>query len=526
MCIALPFLAACAALQRTSIIAVSGATVAANINRLVEVTIDALNGGVLLGNLFACGNVFEPHPGDLGLLVGRISGADGLYQSELHPQVEDDTSAELHGTGDEQAKRVSLSLITKVVDHVCKDTTVKVLLNQLGRNLRGEKGCIESCRCHRLQCHLHQIPCRWTPLSPQTGKSIWRVGITLEEIIAPGTLKIVRRSVLDEQRTVVNWRHELRRKPTMIIVLSNYSYFGTLEITYVPWPGVEAKLSVSMRFLVSGIHYVPYTSTIVQPANVDPASCDDFFSQHSSQRSDDESAEASAPGNRSSTWPLNILCFLITETTMSPVPFTMQLRSATARQSGKLVHHHEHIIANGRRALKVYFNDAPGRPKSLAFFHQPRRGLKLKLKLGKVTPKTTTEATEAQELVEPKKLGSHEQRPRSGGLRLRLGKPLKTPLCQRLSGEQTRSIKDRVRRHSGQTNILNDAYVSAKADLLLAAAEEQQMDGDQPPANFEKEIIKLHREMNYWDRMTTLRNVHHEGTSTLALVAAESQHVV
>ncbi|KAG9682729.1 hypothetical protein KCU95_g14079, partial [Aureobasidium melanogenum] len=190
---------------------------------------------------------------------------------------------------------------------------------------------------------------------------------------------------------------------------------------------------------------------------------------------------------------------------MSPVPFTMQLRSATARQSGKLVHHHEHIIANGRRALKVHFNDAPGNPKSLAFFHQPRRGLRLKLKLGKVTPKTTTEASEAQELVEPKKLVHHYEhlvlrnrralrvhmnsnqgdprtltffhQPRSDGLRPRFGKPPKTPLCQRLSGEQTRSIKERVRRHSGQTNILNDAYVSAKADLLLAAAEEQQMDG-------------------------------------------------
>ncbi|KAG9947001.1 hypothetical protein KCU85_g6136, partial [Aureobasidium melanogenum] len=187
---------------------------------------------------------------------------------------------------------------------------------------------------------------------------------------------------------------------------------------------------------------------------------------------------------------------------MSPVPFTMQLRSATARQSGELVHHHEHITINGRRALKVHFNDASGNPKSLAFFHQPRRGLKLKLKLGKVTHKTTTEATELAEL---KKLVHHYEhlvlrnrralrvhmnsnqgnprtltffhQPRSGGLRLRLGKPLKTPLCQRLSGEQTRSIKDRVNRHGGQTNILNDAYVSEKADLLLAAAEEQQMDG-------------------------------------------------
>ncbi|KAH0368659.1 hypothetical protein KCU65_g3870, partial [Aureobasidium melanogenum] len=202
---------------------------------------------------------------------------------------------------------------------------------------------------------------------------------------------------------------------------------------------------------------------------------------------------------------------------MSPVPFTMQLRSATARQSGKLVHHHEHITINGRRALKVHFNDAPGNPKSLTFLHQPRRGLKLKLRLGKVTPKTNTEATEAKELdeaqelaeakelVELKKLVHHYEhlvlrnkralrvhmnsdqgnpktltfihQPRSGGLRLRLGKPLNTPLCLRLSGEQTRSIKDRLDRHSGQTNILTDADVSEKADLLLAAAEEQQMDG-------------------------------------------------
>ncbi|KAG9593268.1 hypothetical protein KCU77_g6512, partial [Aureobasidium melanogenum] len=186
---------------------------------------------------------------------------------------------------------------------------------------------------------------------------------------------------------------------------------------------------------------------------------------------------------------------------MSPVPFTMQLRSATARQSGKLVHHHEHITTNGRRALKVYFNDAPGNPKTLTFSHQPRSGLKLKLKPGKVTPETTTEAKKLLRHYEhlilrarrvlrdqrdqmnsdqgnPRTLTSFHQ-PRSGGLRLRFGKraSLKTPLCIRLSGEQARFIRDWVHRHTGQTNILDDADVSEKADLLIAAAEDQQMDG-------------------------------------------------
>ncbi|KAH0354745.1 hypothetical protein KCU83_g2465, partial [Aureobasidium melanogenum] len=189
---------------------------------------------------------------------------------------------------------------------------------------------------------------------------------------------------------------------------------------------------------------------------------------------------------------------------MYPVPFTMQLRSATARQSENLVHHYEHITTNGRRALKVHFNDAPGNPKTLTFSHQPRSGLKLKLKLkpGKVTPKTTTEAKKQLRRYErlilrarrtlrdqmrdqmnsdqgnPQTLTSVHQ-PRSGGLRLRFGKraSLKTPLCIRLSGEQTRFIRDWVHRHTGQTDILDNADVSEKADPLIAAAEDQQMDG-------------------------------------------------
>ncbi|KAG9679483.1 hypothetical protein KCU99_g3092, partial [Aureobasidium melanogenum] len=181
---------------------------------------------------------------------------------------------------------------------------------------------------------------------------------------------------------------------------------------------------------------------------------------------------------------------------MSPVPFTMQLRSASARQSEKLVHHHERIEANGRGALKVHFNDAPGNPKTLTIFHQPRSGLKLKL--GKVTRKTTTEAKRLVHDHEhitlrnrralrvhlnsgqsnPRTLTFFHQ-PKSGGLRLRFGKRacLKTPLCIRLSGEQTRFIRDWVHRHTGQTNILDDVDIREKADLLIAAAEDQQMDG-------------------------------------------------
>ncbi|KAG9967331.1 hypothetical protein KCU61_g274, partial [Aureobasidium melanogenum] len=89
MCILLPLLAACAALQRTSIIALLGAAVVANINRLVEVTIHTFNGSKGLPVL----------------------------------TVEDDIFAELHGTGDEQTESVSLSLIAKTVDRTCKDTT-------------------------------------------------------------------------------------------------------------------------------------------------------------------------------------------------------------------------------------------------------------------------------------------------------------------------------------------------------------------------------------------------------------------
>jgi hypothetical protein len=166
MCILLPFLAACAALQRTSIIALLGATVAANINRLIEVTIHAFNGGVLLSDLFASGNFLKSHPEDFGFLVERVSGVDGkvetlavegiwnavaivtksfakadfalrwkttllVGQDEFLATPIGNVTAELHGTGDEKAESVSLPLITKIVDHACKDTTVKVLLNQV-----------------------------------------------------------------------------------------------------------------------------------------------------------------------------------------------------------------------------------------------------------------------------------------------------------------------------------------------------------------------------------------------------------
>lgn len=178
---------------------------------------------------------------------------------------------------------------------------------------------------------------------------------------------------------------------------------------------------------------------------------------------------------------------------MSTVPFTMQLRSATARQSQKLVHHYEHINTNGRRALKVHFNNAPGNPKTLTFIHQPRSGLKLRL--GKVTTRTT----EATKLVHHHEhmtlhnrralrvhMNSGQGNPRTltffhqprSGTRLRFGRRphLDTSLTRRLSRGQTRFIRDWVYRHTC-SSFADDAVVSTKADLLIAAAEDQQMDG-------------------------------------------------
>lgn len=82
-------------------------------------------------------------------------------------------------------------------------------------------------------------------------------------------------------------------------------------------------------------------------------------------------------------------------------------------------------------------NSGQGNPRTLTFFHQPR-----------------------------------------SGMRLRFGRrpSLDTSLSMRLSQEQTRFIRDWVNRHSCPS-VLDDADINAKADLLIAAAEDQQMDG-------------------------------------------------
>jgi len=111
---------------------------------------------------------------------------------------------------------------------------------------------------------------------------------------------------------------------------------------------------------------------------------------------------------------------------MSPVPWTMQLRSATAKQalnktpvmrihwtnkqgerkiitlplrqhrSGQtpeqrkrtpkttttrnLVHHHERILYRNKRALRIHMTNDEGRPKTLTFIHEPKSGIKLRLR--------------------------------------------------------------------------------------------------------------------------------------------------
>lgn len=121
---------------------------------------------------------------------------------------------------------------------------------------------------------------------------------------------------------------------------------------------------------------------------------------------------------------------------MSPVPWTMQLRSATAKQALKrehrhekicmnkttvmrirftnkegehkiiilpyrkhrssqtpeqhkptpkttvrnLVHHHERILHRNKRALRIHMTDGGGLPKILTFIHEPKSGIKLRLR--------------------------------------------------------------------------------------------------------------------------------------------------
>ena len=110
---------------------------------------------------------------------------------------------------------------------------------------------------------------------------------------------------------------------------------------------------------------------------------------------------------------------------MSPVPWTMQLRSATAKQalnktpvmrihwtnkqgerkiitlplrqhrSGQtpeqrkrtpktitrnLVHHHERILHRNKRALRIHMTNDEGRSKTLTFIHEPKSGIKLRLR--------------------------------------------------------------------------------------------------------------------------------------------------
>ena len=76
-----PFLAACAALQLAAIIALSSTAIAADIDRLVEVTVHTFNGGVLLGDLFTGRNLLECHPGDFGFLVERVSSVSGEIET-------------------------------------------------------------------------------------------------------------------------------------------------------------------------------------------------------------------------------------------------------------------------------------------------------------------------------------------------------------------------------------------------------------------------------------------------------------
>jgi hypothetical protein len=143
----LPLLAACAALQLATVSALSGTAVATNINRLVEVAIDAFDDGIFLSDLFTGRNFFECHPGDLRLLVERVSSFCGEFETLAVERVGDtvavinqsfgetsladrwkttflvdldelltapvrDIAAKLHRTGNQETKSVTLSLVT------------------------------------------------------------------------------------------------------------------------------------------------------------------------------------------------------------------------------------------------------------------------------------------------------------------------------------------------------------------------------------------------------------------------------
>lgn len=81
MDVLVPFLATCTALEFTTIVTVTGTAVAANINRLVEVTMHTFDGSVCLSNLFARRNVFESHPEDFRLIIGGTSGAHSKIEA-------------------------------------------------------------------------------------------------------------------------------------------------------------------------------------------------------------------------------------------------------------------------------------------------------------------------------------------------------------------------------------------------------------------------------------------------------------
>lgn len=54
--------------------------------------------------------------------------------------------------------------------------------------------------------------------------------------------------------------------------------------------------------------------------------------------------------------------------------------SKTTDAARNLVHHHERILHRNKRALRICMTNSEGRPKTLTFIHEPKSGIKLRLR--------------------------------------------------------------------------------------------------------------------------------------------------
>lgn len=52
----------------------------------------------------------------------------------------------------------------------------------------------------------------------------------------------------------------------------------------------------------------------------------------------------------------------------------------TTKGARNLIHYHKRILHRNKRALRIYMTNGEGRPKTLTFIHEPKSGIKLRLR--------------------------------------------------------------------------------------------------------------------------------------------------